>query len=55
MDVATYTDSKMQKYFKVVKYLMETSLRDMSYKSFNKFYDYISSFIPDKVEIISIN
>jgi dynein heavy chain len=45
----------MQKYFKVVKYLMETALREMSVNSFNKFYEHIISYIPDEVEIVSIN
>ena len=45
----------MQKYFKVVKYLMETALREMSVKSFSKFYEHIVSYIPDEVEIASIN
>jgi hypothetical protein len=30
IDVESYKGSKSQKYFKVVKYLMETSLREMS-------------------------
>lgn len=55
MDPASYQGSKMQKYFRVVKYLMETSLRDMCGKSFNRFYEYIISFIPDKIEIVSID
>ena len=45
----------MQKYFKVVKYVMETSLREMSINSFNKFYNHIVSFIPDRTEVVSIN
>ncbi len=55
IDPSIYTGSKMQKYFKVVKYLMETALREMSEKSFNKFYDHIVSYISDEVEIVSIN
>jgi dynein heavy chain len=34
---------------------METALREMSIKSFNKFYEHIVSYIPDEVEIVSIN
>ena len=55
IDPASYNGSKMQRYFKVVKYVMETSLREMSMNSLNKFYNHIVSFIPDRVEVVSIN
>lgn len=53
--VASYHESKTAKYFKLVKFIMESALHDLTYSSFNKFYAYLCSFIPKSVEIKSIN
>jgi hypothetical protein len=33
---------------------MENSLRELSFTSFNKMFEYVDSFIPERVEIVSI-
>ena len=50
-----YYQSKTFKYFKVVKYIMETTLRDLSTCSFTKFTKHFCSFVPKAVEIKSIS
>lgn len=50
-----YFQSKTSKYFKVVKYLMETTLRDLSKNSFTNFTRYFCSFVPERVEIKSMS
>lgn len=50
-----YPNSKTAKYFRVVKYMMETTLRDLSVASFTKFAQHFCSFVPTAVEIKSIN
>jgi hypothetical protein len=53
-DPATYADSKLKRYFKVVKFIMEDAVRDMAKNSFNRLFNFISDFIPTKIEVISI-
>jgi hypothetical protein len=50
-----YTETKTAKYFKLVKFVMETTLKDLAFSSFTKFSSFLISFIPTKVEIKSIN
>jgi len=48
-DPTTYSDSKLKRYFKVVKFMMEDALRDMAKNSFNRLSNFVSEFIPEKI------
>ncbi len=51
---ASYPNSKLKRYFTVVKFLMEDALRATAKNSFTKLAAFISGFIPQRVEVISI-
>lgn len=48
-----YAQSKTKKYFHQVKLIMENTLLGLSQKSFRNYSDYINSFMPSSVEVIS--
>lgn len=50
-----YEHSKTKKYFKRVSLIMEDAVRILCQRSFKNFFNYINSFIPEKVEIKSAN
>jgi dynein heavy chain, axonemal len=51
---STYPASKLKRYFTVVKFLMEDALRATAKNSFTKLAAFISGFIPQRVEVVSI-
>ena len=53
-DPASYSDSKLRRYFKIVKFMMEDSIRQTASKSFNNFVTFVEGFIPKKVEVHSV-
>ncbi len=53
-DPQTYPLSKLKRYFTVVKFMMEDALRATAHNSFTKLTNFISDFIPERVEVVSI-
>jgi dynein heavy chain len=53
-DPSTYKGSKLKRYFTVVKFMMEDALRATAKNSFLKLSTFISDFIPESVDVLSI-
>lgn len=53
-DPATYFNTKLRRYFKIVKFMMEDAIRETAHNSFNKLMTFVGSFIPDRVEVVSV-
>ncbi len=48
-DPLTYQNSKLKRYFKIVKYMMEDTILSTAKNSFEKLKNFVFSFIPSKV------
>ena len=45
-DPSTYFNSKLRRYFRVIKYLMEDAIRETAHKSFGSFFKFVTDYIP---------
>jgi hypothetical protein len=48
-DPLTYTDSKLKRYFRIIKYLMEDAVNETARMSFGRLKDFVFGFIPERV------
>ena len=51
---ASYHTSKLRRYFRVIKLLMEDAIRETAHNSFGRLFNFVTGYIPEKVEVESI-